>query len=117
MEQTTVEKAVEVGDVVVDVWGYSMTIVDFYKVIRMTEKSIFVVPIGSKEVGEGGYLSGRVIADTEKVGTEVSCMRKRIGYRGQQVFNGTLKSATGSKLEGHTVMMWNGEPKYYNHCD
>ncbi len=107
--------------IVYDSWGYNMTIVDFYKVVRETEKSIFVVPIASVETADG-YLTGRSMPDPTRVlSDKVSCLRKRGSVSSpneptRRYYKGTLHK-TNQSLEGHLVEDWDGKSKYFNHCD
>lgn len=98
-----------------DSWGYSMTIVEFYKVVRETEKSVWVIPIGSTETGEG-YLSGRSMPNPEVTYPErMGILRKRVTNYGTY-YRGTVKSKN-QDLEGHSLREWDGRSVYYNHCD
>lgn len=95
----------------VDSWGYSMTIVDFYQVIRLTPKGAVVKPMTSKEEATG-YLSGHAMPGTVIDGAPESRVQAR-----EYGWVGTLNSDSGQKLERHTVRKWDGKPEYYNHCD
>ena len=92
-------------------WGYSMTIVDFYAVIKETPKSLTVVPMTSKETPQG-YLSGTSVPDAPVTDGPTSRLLKRKGY-----YVGTLNKANGNKLVRHIVFDWDGTPKDFNHCD
>lgn len=100
--------------ILVDSWGYSMTIVDFYKVIRESEKSVWVIPIGSKETADG-YLQGTVVPNLEVSDpTKVSMLRKRPNSLGNW-YRGTVKS--NITKEGSLLEEWSGQPMRFNHCD
>ena len=49
------ESALEVGDIGVDNWGATMTLVDFYIVEKRTAKTIWWRPIGSTVVDSDEY--------------------------------------------------------------
>jgi hypothetical protein len=58
----------DVGDVLVSSWGYDQTNVDYYKVTRRTEASVWLVKIGQKHVpGSEGFMSEQVVPDPENV--------------------------------------------------
>ena len=50
----------KVGDLFYDSWGYDQTNIDFYQVVRVTQKSCVVRPIGKVRIEETGWLSYRV---------------------------------------------------------
>lgn len=52
----------EVGDIVVNTWGYDQTNVDCYQVIRATAKSVRIAKIAKAGVpGSDGFMSNRVV--------------------------------------------------------
>lgn len=113
MENTIRSTSVSVGDIFYDSWGYSMTIIDFYKVVRVTKSSVWVVGLASKETPDG-YLSGTSMpSDIEDSRNGV--MRIRDGY-----ITGTMHNLYDINFDSTRkvhLSKWDGRPKYYNHCD
>lgn len=48
------------GTVFVSTWGYDQTNVDFYVVVKATEQSVWLQPIGQRTVAETGWASETV---------------------------------------------------------
>lgn len=55
----------EVGDILVYSWGYEQTNIDFFKVVRKTEKSVAIVEIGKNAIGSRGFMSNDVEPNPE----------------------------------------------------
>ena len=100
-----------IGSILVCSWGYSMTLVDFYKVIKETAKTVLVQAIGSKEISDTmGYLSGHAIPDENKILEEQLRVYKKYHDNGC-----SLKSRKRGFAKYFSK--WDGEPQYFNHCD
>lgn len=109
--------------ILVSVWGYSMVMVDFWKVIKETKDTIVVRQLKDKIVENTGYLQGTCMPieefETEKDWkTEVKegeprpmkFVERRLYKDGEKWFsrkNGFYKS----------FEMWNGKPIGFDHCD
>lgn len=115
-------QAVKVGTILVNVWGYSMTIVDYYRVVKISAKSVIVSRVSSDESGTG-YLSGTSVPRTDGMVASVDLLKD-----GQpQMFRAFIRDSYDgevcfvSKLGHYGVMnylrIWDGQPKHYNHCD
>lgn len=66
------------GDVVYSSWGYEQTNIDFYKVSRMTEKTIWFLPIESEVVKNVAFEVDKVIPKPDEViGDEIRKKRAR----------------------------------------
>lgn len=114
------EKDSLVGEILVHSWGYSMTLVDFYQVIRESESSVWIKEVCS-EKDPTGYMSGETVACKDHFikDQEISVLRKR-GEGEGQYFTGTIKTRSGEYINRHSgcfLKKWDGKPKYYNHCD
>ena len=61
----------KVGDVLVEVWGYDQTNVDFYRVkgVSKSKKSVRIVPIGQKFVSRNGVFGDQVLPDPDVLPT------------------------------------------------
>jgi hypothetical protein len=66
----------QVGDIVVNTWGYEQTNVDFYKVISMTGKTIKVQEIGEIQSGyESHGMACQVMPDPDRLFEKVYNLR------------------------------------------
>jgi hypothetical protein len=109
----------EVGDILVSLWGYDQTNVDFYKVTKTTDKSVWLKPIKQKIVEQDSYLSEYVVPVDEPVfdyvytengreEVEVQASRYKIhdlGKRGYGVRISSFQSAYS----------WGGTPQNQTH--
>lgn len=116
--RNTTNNPYKVGDVVYTSWGYSMIIVQFYKVTRVTPSKVGLVELEQNE-DYTGYLSGVTtpILDKEIEGNNSpysaheDCLYKvcedgrvRIpSYRGGHDYKSAWR--------------WNGNPVTFDHCD
>ena len=93
------------GTVLSCVWGYSMSIVDFYRVKSTRGKCTVVLErLRNKIVDTHDGWDGHVIPDFEHPLDEMS-VRFSPKY-------GCVK------LSNHQFLrIWDGQPKYYNHAD
>lgn len=86
-EAPTVE--IHVGDVFISEWGYSMTLVDFYQVVKVskTGKSVTVREIGRKVVGgKGGAYGYRVAPVKDAFTGDGMVKRVKADYRSCPMF-------------------------------
>ena len=98
-----------VGDILVSSGGYGMTIVAFYKVVKITPsgKSISVVGMGSECVkGEAGY-EGYVMPSQHEDNNVIK--NKRVSTFGE----GYCIKISSNQI----ARTWNGEEKYFNLMD
>ena len=119
MTSSTIEvQAVKVGDIFYTSWGYDQTNVEFFKVVRCTDKSVWVQETGQKcqysEHGNGDYWTTvsdgqplvREMRDWEnggykKVTAGISMHRLRARYNGSPAFS--INSFSSARL-------WDGTP-------
>ena len=102
----------KVGDILFSSWGYSMTIVGFYKVVKVSPsgKSVSVQKLENEVVeGEAGYDGYVVPSICEESGSDTFFKNKRItpygaGY--QIKVNSSEYAST-----------WDGRKKYFNFMD
>lgn len=107
------EKVSKVGQIINDVWGYSMTLVDFYKIVRETEKSVWIQKVGSKTVSVEGYLAGRCVPTDSVVEEKIHRLKKdNVDEKGRMWYRGSLDYGSVHTLRDH-----DGQPVYFNHCD
>lgn len=91
-------------------WGLTMTIVDFYGVIKETEKQIVLRKLESKCVEDCGFYAGKVVPTNEPYEymgepEDVRCVKKDGGVYDRK--SGFYKS----------YKKWDGKPVYFNKCD
>lgn len=125
METAITNRQAVVGDILVNVWGYSMTIVDYYRVVKISPKSVVIEPCASKTVeGSEGYLSGQAVPAAEVSITNVNDMidgkvKQYRVYRRENI-DGRPDYYVGS-LDGYSTVhyftLWDGRPRSFNHCD
>ena len=56
---------IKIGDIWYSSWGYNQTNIDFYKVIKKSEKMIWLRAIGQKYVEQTSWASETVLPDPE----------------------------------------------------
>lgn len=92
------ESTVKVGDIFYSSWGYDQTNIDFYQIVRLTEKgSAFVRPIRARRVEtENGHFTQEALVPVKDgffegysshIKSEGAMKRLRAGYRGQVTFS------------------------------
>ena len=98
---------VKVGDIFYTSWGYDMTIVQFYQVVRVTAKRAIVKEI-SKKIVDGDF-SGHVIP------VKNSFLNK------DYITTGTNSYHEGTPIlkncDGHFAYLFTGNPIYFNSLD
>lgn len=103
-------KSIKVGDILVCSWGYSMTLVDFYKVVKTTPKTAYLSKMGSKTVEQDAYgMSSRVMPG-EVISSEKPLMRRiqKSNYNGELYCKIT---------DYQYARKWDGKSKYFNDND
>ena len=101
----------QVGDFIYQQWGYSMTILDFYKVVKVSKsgKSCTLEKVKSRTVrGEAGYEGYAVPTHTPEEGTPL-LKSKRI--------QNNFKDQAHVTIEKRMAWKWLGEPKYFTLMD
>lgn len=102
----------KVGDILSCTWGYSMTLVDFYKVIKVSPsgKSVTVQRLASDCVeGHAGY-EGYVMPSPHPHSLNEVHKNKRI----KPAYGGGY----GVKItDSQYASLWNGKKEYFNRMD
>ena len=113
------------GTILSSSWGYSMTIVDFYVVVRCTEKTAWVRQIQSHEVDKGPE-GGHAVPELTRKPKLV--FQNRADNQGGELVEAPIKSFRiktdrdgeewlwNSKLQ-RTMRIWNGKQLRINHWD
>ena len=61
MKSIRVPENIKVGTILYESWGYDQTNIDFYQVVRVSDKSVWFSPIKSNTV-ETGFMCGHTTA-------------------------------------------------------
>jgi hypothetical protein len=113
------------GTILSSSWGYSMTIVDFYVVVRCTEKTAWVQQIQSHEV-DNGPEGGHAVPELTRKPKLV--FQNRADNQGGELVEAPVKSFRiktdrdgeewlwNSKLQ-RTMRIWSGKQLRINHWD
>jgi hypothetical protein len=103
MTVTEQKQSVKVGDILVRSWGYDQTNVDFYEVVKTTEKTVWFISIGQTKTD--GSFRGHVLPNREVRGTEVLRRKNKSGWHGQVWID--VNSYAGATL-------WDGQGQYFS---
>ena len=94
----------DVGDIVVATWGYSMTIVDFYQIIKATGKSFTLRELEQKIVHGDGQ-RGESVPIEGKFNEREKPINVRINKYGSV------------KIDRAYCRLWTGQPVSFDHMD
>lgn len=119
-KNTTTANPYKVGDIVTTTWGYSMTLVDFYEVIRTTACKVELRQLQQNE-DMTGYLSGET---TPRLGEYEEPSNAPYSVHPGQLCkvreDGCILIPAHFGWGGHDfnyARKWNGQPRHFNHCD
>lgn len=99
---------VEVGDILYCIWGYSMTIAQFYKVISRTKSSVKLRELESRIVSGDGWQGTCVPTDEEKDNQYVDGKSLRIK---------SYSEGMVCRINDHSCYYWDGTPKSFDRLD
>lgn len=101
----------QVGDILSSSWGATMTLVDFYRVVKTTKTTITFVTMRSEETSDGGFLTGTSLP---RIGTEDygNPFKRKVQYSDLNKCD-IVRGHTSSNI----ARKWDGFPLHYNHCD
>lgn len=107
-ESTSDIEEFNIGDILVSVFSYTMTFVEFYKIVKKSgKKTFYLEPIASTIV-KGDGMQGECVPKQpiECAGEEIKIMASR---------DGKLR---GGKSHGYRPMYtYDGKPVYFDHLD
>ena len=99
-EARELRESIKPGDIFTRSWGYDMTIVEFYQIVRVSGSRIYFREIGQeREEGFSGY-----------------CTAVKDDFTGPEII-GTITAKGYVKVQGNHVSKWNGTPRYFNTLD
>ena len=111
----------EVGDILVSLWGYDQTNVDFYKVTKTTDKSVWLKPIKQKVVEQDSYLSEFVVPVDEPVFTnqwneEIGNFEYREAEASRYKIHDLGERGYGVRISSfQSAYSWGGTPQNQTH--
>lgn len=116
MTTATIEKVIpKVGDILYSSWGYDQTNIEFFKVVKTSEFSVWIQKVGSKVVEVTGWAHQDVVPtdtstyevknwDAPGYTTNVYPIRR---YKIQKSYSGY-----GVSLNSYSAaFLWDGKPK------
>ena len=109
METTTTKShSYKFGDILSSSWGYSMTIVNYYQVVKVTPKMITVREIAGKLVSGDGMRG-------ESIPVPNAFVPKK-SYQPAEYRRLVVRGMIGIN-ESERAGLWDGEPMYHDHWD
>ena len=99
-----------------------MTIVDYYRVTRVCEKSVVIVPVTAQETATG-FLSGISVPRTDGMNASVDFLEegqpKQYRAYMREENDGRVYFASALDYYGNThyLRLWDGKARSFNHCD
>lgn len=106
---TKPQQTVELGQIFYSVFGYDMTLVNYYVVDRFTAKSVWLRPIGRIVKNDNGMGNGTAEPDTSVQAPDAEVFRKAI----RRHDSGSIYLPDQFRAYG----VWNGRPMYFNSWD
>lgn len=104
----------KVGDIVSISFGYDMTLVEFYEVVRTTACKVELRQLEQTD-NYDGFLYGTTIP---VAGCYTESQEFKAGTLFKVCENGVIKIPYWPGCSSyHYATRWNGKPKYFNHCD
>jgi hypothetical protein len=102
-------------NIVYCIWGYSMTIVEYFEIVKETPKTVVLKKLNDSLTSDG-FLSGRSIP------LEGSYYKDRDGkYEEIRAYKRTYSNEetfiSGKEGFNKYFHRWDGKPRSYNHCD
>jgi hypothetical protein len=101
---THINKKIEVGDIMCGTWGYSMTLPQWYKVVKRTNKTVWIVELNETIV------SGRRNGYWESMPSDVTHIDYHTGK--EILLRRKVKECNGECVEaqyGRHVWVWDGK--------
>lgn len=112
----TTENPYKVGDIVTTTWGYSMTLVDFYEVIRTTPNKVALRQLKQEMTG---FLSGETTplpGQYEDYGNGPFSIREGQLCKVRKDGCILIPDYPGGH-DYNYARKWSGKPRHFNHCD
>jgi len=100
------------GDILVECWGYSMILYTFYKVLKVTDKSVWLQELTSVETGSDTYMRCWCTPTETPMfynGEPAKAMQKILRH--------DAKGVAYVKTEHSTAILWDGKPRLNDTAD
>lgn len=110
------KNTVDIGDIFYDSWGYDQTNIDFYQVFSVSPsgKSARVRKIASRNLGEDGFMSNKVIPEPGKIIESLSFQpgeKSNLRINKPAWANGEIYLGSGR----HSLSRWEGNAMTESH--
>lgn len=94
-------------------WGYDQTNIDFFRISKRTNNTVFLIPLNSASTPTQDMRGLSIPAEPMKPGDDVSCLgqwngrpiRRRLCYRGDTPIGFSIKHGWAS--------LWDGTPAHW----
>ena len=107
---------VEVGDILVREWGWSMRLVDYYRVISRTKSTIKLERLNGKRITKDGWQGEEIPTDKVIKDQYVDGKSFRIIPPEKQYYQDVNQQAV-CRINGNLVEFWDGKPKSFDTLD
>ena len=115
-KNNTTSNPFKVGDIISTTWGYSMTLVDFYQVVRVTPCKVELRSI-EQEPEFTGFLSGVTRPKRDAFFQDSGPYSVKPGQLCKVRDNYVLIPSYPGAGDCNYGRLWTGQPKTFNHCD
>ena len=106
----------EVGDILVVQWGYSMRLVDYYRVISANGKSVKLEHLKGKRITDDGWTGTEVPTDKVEKDDRVDGKSFRL-IPPERQFMHDIENWNVCKINGNYAEFWDGKPKHFDTLD
>ena len=103
---------VQVGDILVCSWGYSMNLVDYYRVTERKVKSIRLEKLQTKILTGSGYQGTCIPSDEVAPERQQEYVKNKLFRIGVKWSNDVV-----CRINDHSVYFWDGKPDSYDYMD
>lgn len=120
MNTTTMTKDnYQVGAIIDSSWGYDQTNIDFYRIEKRTNQTVWLMPMRSKHVEDTGWLQGKKVpSEPKSLGDyEVGCSQSRWDgklIRRKLSINKETGEVRGLSICHGWASYWDGNPSWYS---
>ena len=106
----------EVGDILVVQWGYSMRLVDYYRIISANGKSVKLEHLKGKRITDDGWTGTEVPTDKVEKDERVDGKSFRL-IPPERQFMHDVDNWNVCKINGNYAEFWDGKPKHFDTLD
>ena len=112
-EQTTFKP----GQILSCSWGYSMTIVDFYVVIRRTAKTVWIQEICDTRSDDNGLGNGKAMPDMELTPAKGTGLKRFKIQSSTGLYDQAGTESIWDNKTQRSIRIWDMKPQYINTYD